>query len=53
MFGTTLARRSLEALTNTQYRRWANQLITVIAGHYVIDGSVLLRPFVSTWSGAS
>jgi uncharacterized protein len=49
MLGTTLARRLLEALTNTQYRRWANRLITVIAGYYVIDGSVLLfGSFVST-----
>jgi uncharacterized protein len=42
MLGTTLARRLLDVLTNTQYRRWANRLITMIAGYYLIEASVLL-----------
>jgi uncharacterized membrane protein YfcA len=41
MLGTTLARRMLEAMTDQQYRRWANAIITVIAGYYVAHGTVL------------
>jgi uncharacterized protein len=42
MIGTTLARRVLEAMSDVQYRLWANRIITAIAGYYVIYGSYLL-----------
>ena len=42
MVGTTLAARVLEAMTDKQFRSWANAIITVIAGYYVVHGMVLL-----------
>jgi uncharacterized membrane protein YfcA len=42
MLGTTLARRILEAMTDVQFRVWANRLITTVAGYYIIYGSWLL-----------
>jgi uncharacterized protein len=42
MLGTTLARRILEAMTDLQFRTWANRLITTVAGYYIIYGSWLL-----------
>ena len=42
MLGTTLARRLLEAMTDTQYRLWANRIIATIAGVYVLYGGWLL-----------
>ncbi|HLX17334.1 MAG TPA: sulfite exporter TauE/SafE family protein [Bradyrhizobium sp.] len=42
MTGTTLARRILEAMTDVQFRVWANRLITTVAGYYIIYGSWLL-----------
>ena len=42
MTGTTLARRILEAMTDLQFRIWANRLITTVAGYYIIYGSWLL-----------
>lgn len=42
MLGTTLARRVLEAMTDTQYRLWANRIIVAIAGFYVVYGGWLL-----------
>jgi uncharacterized membrane protein YfcA len=42
MIGTTLAKRVLEAMNDQQYRRWANAIITVIAGYYVAHGTVLM-----------
>lgn len=42
MLGTTLARRLLEAMTDVQFRQWANRLITVIGSWYVLHGTVLL-----------
>jgi len=42
MLGTTLARRFLEAMTDAQYRLWANRLITATASYFVIHGSYLL-----------
>jgi uncharacterized membrane protein YfcA len=42
MAGTTLARRFLEAMTDRQYRLWANRLVTAIAGWYVLHGTWLL-----------
>lgn len=42
MIGTTLARRVLDAMTDLQFRIWANRLITTVAGYYIIYGSWLL-----------
>jgi uncharacterized membrane protein YfcA len=42
MIGTTLARRVLEAMSDVQYRLWANRIITAIARYYVVYGSYLL-----------
>jgi uncharacterized protein len=42
MLGTTLAARVLEKMTDTQFRLWANRVITTIAGYYVVQGSYLL-----------
>jgi uncharacterized membrane protein YfcA len=42
MIGTTLAKRVLEAMSDQQYRRWANAIIVTIAGYYVLHGSYLL-----------
>jgi uncharacterized membrane protein YfcA len=42
MTGTTLAARVLEALTDQQFRVWANRIIAAICGYYVMHGTVLL-----------
>jgi uncharacterized membrane protein YfcA len=42
MIGTTLAARVLEAMTDRQFRTWANGIITAIAGYYVAHGAYLL-----------
>jgi uncharacterized membrane protein YfcA len=42
MLGTTLARRILEAMSDAQFRIWANRLITTVAGYYILYGSWLL-----------
>jgi len=42
MIGTTLARRILEAMTDTQFRLWANRIIMVIATYYVGHATWLL-----------
>jgi uncharacterized membrane protein YfcA len=42
MLGTTLARRILEAMTEVQFRIWANRLITTVASYYILYGSWLL-----------
>ena len=42
MLGTSLARRLLEALTDAQFRLWANRIITVICSYYVAQGLFLL-----------
>ena len=42
MTGTTLARRILEAMTDSQFRTWAGRLITTVAGYYIIYGTWLL-----------
>jgi uncharacterized membrane protein YfcA len=36
MLGTTLARRILEAMSDAQFRTWANRLITTVASYYII-----------------
>jgi uncharacterized membrane protein YfcA len=40
--GTTLAKRVLEAMSDQQYRKWANGIIVTIAGYYVVHGSYLI-----------
>lgn len=42
IFGTTAARRILEAMSNTQYRTWSTRIIVAISGFYVLQGSYLL-----------
>ena len=42
MLGTTLARRILEAMSDAQFRPWANRLITTVAGYYILYGRWLL-----------
>jgi uncharacterized membrane protein YfcA len=42
MLGTTLSRRLLEAMSDQQFRTWANRLITTVAGYYIIYGTWLL-----------
>ena len=42
MLGTSLARRLLETMTDAQFRRWANRLITAVALYYVAQGTYLL-----------
>jgi uncharacterized membrane protein YfcA len=42
MIGTTLAKRVLEAMSDQQYRKWANGIIVAIAGYYVLHGSYLI-----------
>ena len=42
MVGTTLAKQVLEAMSDQQYRRWANGIITAIAGYYVVHGTTLI-----------
>jgi uncharacterized membrane protein YfcA len=36
MLGTTLSRRVLEAMSDAQFRRWANHLITTVASYYIV-----------------
>jgi uncharacterized membrane protein YfcA len=40
--GTTLATKVLEAMTDQQFRSWANRIITCIAGYYVAHGVFLV-----------
>jgi uncharacterized protein len=42
MLGTTLSRRVLEAMSDQQFRRWANRLITTVACYYILHGGWLL-----------
>jgi uncharacterized protein len=42
MLGTTLSRRVLEAMSDQQFRRWANRLITTVASYYMLYGGWLL-----------
>jgi uncharacterized membrane protein YfcA len=42
MVGTTLSKRVLEALTEGQYRTWAQRIITTVAGYYLLYGGYLL-----------
>jgi len=42
MLGTSLARRILEAMSDAQFRTWANRLITTVASYYILYGSWLM-----------
>jgi uncharacterized membrane protein YfcA len=42
MVGTTLSKRFLQMMTETQFRTWATRIITVIGGVCVIQGAWLL-----------
>src|SRR4029078_13417063 len=42
MLGTPLARRMLEAVSDAQFRTWANRLITTVAGYSILYGGWLL-----------
>nr|WP_229158462.1 MULTISPECIES: sulfite exporter TauE/SafE family protein [Bradyrhizobium] len=42
MLGTTLARRVLESISDSQFRLWASRLITGVAAWYLAQGSYLL-----------
>jgi uncharacterized membrane protein YfcA len=42
MIGTTLSGRVLGAMSDSQYRLWANRIVTAIALYYVGHGSYLL-----------
>ena len=54
MLGTTLSRRVLEAMSDQQFRRWANRLITTVASYYIVYGSWLFfgRSSVALLQGA-
>lgn len=42
MIGTTLAKHVLEAMTDQQYRKWANGIIVTIGAYYVMHGGYLI-----------
>lgn len=42
MLGTTLAKRVLEAMSDAQYRRWADRIILAVASFYIGQGGWLL-----------
>jgi uncharacterized membrane protein YfcA len=42
MIGTSLAARVLEAMSDVQFRLWANRIITTIAGYYILEGAYLM-----------
>lgn len=42
ILGTTLARRVLEAISDTQFRLWAGRIITSVAAWYLLQGGWLL-----------
>jgi uncharacterized protein len=42
MIGTTLSKRVLEAMSDKQFRTWAQRIITTVSGYYVLYGSYLL-----------
>nr|WP_314075358.1 TSUP family transporter [uncultured Roseococcus sp.] len=50
MLGTTLARRVLDAMTDTGFRLWSRRLITAIGLFYLAQGGWLL---ISGWMNAS
>ena len=42
MIGTSLAAKVLLAMSDRQYRSWANRIITAIAGYYVAHGTLMI-----------
>src|SRR5260370_30302692 len=50
MLGTTLARRILEAMSDQQFRTWANRLITTVAGYHILYGGWLLLSRTSAFA---
>jgi uncharacterized membrane protein YfcA len=50
MLGTTLSRRVLEAMSDQQFRSWANRLITTVASYYILYAGWL---FVAKSTAAS
>jgi uncharacterized membrane protein YfcA len=47
IFGTSAARRILEAMSDKQFRVWAMRIINSICAYYVVQGSyLLLAPFI-------
>jgi uncharacterized protein len=42
MLGTTLSKRVLEAMSDKQFRTWAQRIITTVSAYYVAHGSYLL-----------
>jgi uncharacterized membrane protein YfcA len=50
MLGTTLSRRVLEAMSDQQFRAWANRLITTVASYYILYAGWL---FVAKSTAAS
>ena len=42
MFGTMLAKQFLEAMSDAQFRTWANGLIVAIGSYYLAYGSYLM-----------
>jgi uncharacterized protein len=48
MTGTSLAARVLDALTDQQFRVWANRIITAICTYYAMYGAALLA---LSWTG--
>src|SRR5258705_84346 len=39
MLGTTLAAKVLERISDAQFRRWSNRIITAVSGYFVAYGS--------------
>jgi uncharacterized membrane protein YfcA len=52
MVGTTLATKVLEAMTDKQFRLWANRIITCIAGYYVAHG-IFLAVYAQVYAQAT
>jgi uncharacterized membrane protein YfcA len=50
MAGTSLAARVLAALTDQQFRLWANRIIYTICGYYIAYGTLLLA---LSWAGSN
>jgi uncharacterized membrane protein YfcA len=42
MLGTTLAAKMLEKMSDAQFRRWSNRIITVVSGYFVAYGCYVL-----------
>src|SRR5947209_3290191 len=42
MLGTTLAARVLERMSDAQFRRWSNRIITAVSGYFVVYGCYVL-----------